>query len=75
MDGSVKHMSICENFEKTIGTMTLEASIYEDGYVLVTLVDQLGFEVASLDGTADDGNTQEVRVHIEDVLIDQHYNE
>ena len=68
-------MSICENFEKTIGTMTLEASIYEDGYVLVTLVDQLGFEVASLDGTADDGNTQEVRVHIEDVLIDQHYNE
>ena len=68
-------MSICENFEKTIGTMTLEASIYEDGYVLVTLVDQLGFEVASLDGTADDGNTQEVRVHIEGVLIDQHYNE
>ena len=68
-------MSICENFEKTIGTMTLEASIYEDGYVLVTLVDQLGFEVASLDGTADDGNTQEVRTHIEGVLIDQHYNE
>lgn len=68
-------MSICENFEKTIGTMTLEASIYEDGYVLVGLVDQLGFEVASLDGTATDGNTAEVRAEIESILIEQHYNE
>lgn len=68
-------MSICENFEKTIGTMTLEASIYEDGYVLVALIDQLGFEVASLDGCAHDGDTAEVRAHIESVLIEQHYNE
>ncbi|AWY05059.1 hypothetical protein SEA_PLATTE_80 [Microbacterium phage Platte] len=68
-------MSICENFEKTIGTMTLEASIYEDGYVLVALVDQLGFEIASLDGTAQDGNTAELRTHIESTLIEQHYNE
>lgn len=68
-------MSICENFEKTIGTMTLEASIYEDGYVLVALVDQMGFEIASLDGTAEEGNTAEVRAHIESVLIEQHYNE
>ena len=68
-------MSICENFEKTIGTMTLEASIYEDGYVLVALVDQLGYEVASGDGTAVDGNTQEIRDHIESNLIEQYYNE
>lgn len=68
-------MSICENFEKNIGTMTLEASIYEDGYVLVALVDQLGFEVASLGGTARDGNTAEVRTHIENTLVEQHYNE
>lgn len=68
-------MSICENYEKTIGTMTLEASIYEDGYVLVALVDQLGFEIASLDGTAIDGNTDEIRAHIESALVEQHYNE
>ena len=68
-------MSICENFEKTIGTMTLEASIYEDGYVLVALVDQLGFEVASLDGTAHDGFSVEVRATTESTLIEQHYNE
>lgn len=68
-------MTICENFEKNIGAMTLEASIYEDGYVLVALVDQSGAEVASLDGTADDGNTAEIRAHIESVLIEQHYEE
>ncbi|WNM66215.1 hypothetical protein SEA_DEJAVU_83 [Microbacterium Phage DejaVu] len=69
------HMNICENFEKTIGTMTLEGSIYEDGYVVVDLLDQFGHEVATMDGTAEDGNTAELRAHIENALIDEHYNE
>lgn len=68
-------MSICENFERTIGTMTLETSIYEDGYVTVDLLDQFGEEIATMDGTADDGNTSEIRAHIESALLDQHYNE
>lgn len=75
MGGNVVIMSICENFEKTIGTMTLEGSIYEDGYVVVDLLDQFGHEVATMDETATDGDTAEVRARLESALIDEYYNE
>lgn len=75
MGGNVVIMSICENFEKKIGTMTLEGSIYEDGYVVVDLLDQFGHEIATMDETATDGDTAEVRARLESALIDEYYNE
>lgn len=68
-------MSICENFEKKIGTMTLEGSIYEDGYIVVDLLDEFGHEVATMDGTATDEGTAVLQAHIENALIEQYYNE
>ncbi|AXC37940.1 hypothetical protein SEA_JACKO_82 [Microbacterium phage Jacko] len=68
-------MSICENYEKRVGTLTLEASIYEDGYVLVTVVDERGEEIDSLDGTALEDDTAAVRADIEEKLLLKHLNE
>lgn len=73
--GIVVIMSICENFEKKIGTMTLEGSIYEDGYVVVDLLDQFGHEIATMDGTATEERTAVLQAHIENTLIEQYYNE
>lgn len=36
---------------------TLETALYEDGYVRVSLVDMLGLEIASLDGSASAGRS------------------
>lgn len=45
----------------TNGT-TLETSLYEDGYVQVSLVDQMGLEIASMDGSASAGRSVEALV-------------
>lgn len=68
-------MSICENYEKHIGNLTLEGSIYEDGYVLVVVIDEDGNELDSMDGTAHDADTDAVRAEIEEHMILKHLNE
>lgn len=67
-------MSICTSHERTIGNFTIETLVYEDGYILATMLDQFGEEIASLDGTAGD-DTAHTRSLIEGLLIDQHLNE
>lgn len=65
-------MSICDIDTKTIGTMTLETRAYEDGYVQVTLLDEFGWEIASMDGnTRGSGGTDTAHI-IECRLLEQH---
>ena len=52
--------------------LTLEVSVYEDGYVFVSLVDELGWEVASTDGNALEGNTAGLVSALKDVLVSQY---
>lgn len=52
--------------------LTLEVSVYEDGYVFVSLVDELGWEIASTDGTAYSGNTAGLVSALKDVLVSQY---
>lgn len=65
-------MSICDITEKQIGTMTLETRVYEDGYVQVTIMDQFGFEMDSLDGNVDDEYGLATVGHLESELLDQY---
>jgi len=60
--------NLCETSERPIKgtTMTIETRVYEDGYVQVTIIDQLGLEVDSIDG-----NTRLVG-HLEDILLDRY---
>lgn len=70
-------MSICDTTIKTLtGTnLTIEAHVYEDGYYQVTLVDQDGLEIDSLDGNSNDGNLHARIGLAEDTLISIHFPE
>lgn len=52
--------------------LTLEVSVYEDGYVFVSLVDELGWEVASIDAIAQNDNTAGLVSALKDVLVSQY---
>lgn len=55
--------------ERRIGRLTIETHVYEDGYVHAALLDELGLEIASMDGHERSGQTRSL---IEDHLYDQH---
>lgn len=57
---------------KVSDRLTLEVSVYEDGYVFVSLVDEFGWEIASADGTAYNGNTAGLVSALKDVLVSQY---
>lgn len=63
---------LCETYERTIGTVTLETRVYEDGYIQATLIDEFGLELASMDGNSGESDEFDTRGLIEDFLLDQH---
>ena len=70
-------MSICDTTIKALqGTsLTIEAHVYEDGHYQVTLVDEDGLEIDSLDGNSNDGNLRARIGLAEDALISIHFPE
>ena len=65
-------MSICDIDTKTIGTLTLETRAYEDGHVQVSLLDEFGWEIASIDGnTGGSGGANTAHI-LESRLLEQH---
>lgn len=68
-------MSICDIYETTIGRVTLETRVYEDGYIQATLLDEFGTEIDSHEGNVEDEDTATTRQRIEDHLLAEHdYN-
>lgn len=70
-------MSICDTYDTPIPNtnLTLESRVYEDGYFQVSLVDEFGYELDSLDGNARDGEVDSARVIAEERLVSQYFDE
>lgn len=73
MSGSVGVMSrLSETFTRQVGQrMSIETTVYEDGYIHAILMDEFGMEMASMDGMERNANTRGL---IEDLLHDQYNN-
>lgn len=65
--------NLCETTQTNVPgtTLVIETHVYEDGYVLATIVDEFGAELDSLDGQERAGQTRGL---IEDYLLDQYIN-
>lgn len=52
--------------------VSMETEVYEDGYFRVSLIDELGLEIASLDGSSREGDGGRAIALTKMYLIDQH---